>query len=119
MKNLPQEIEIWYLIPALRRELAKILVRDYNLKQKEIAKILGITEASVSNYIKSKRGEKIKFSALELKRIKESVENIVKDKASVVKEIYNLCKFFKDSKGICKIHKSFDKKVEKGCDVCY
>ena len=26
---LPQEIEMWYLIPALRRELTKIMVKDY------------------------------------------------------------------------------------------
>jgi hypothetical protein len=103
----------------LRRELAKIFVKDYKLKQKEIAKLLGITEASVSNYIKSKRGEKIKFSALELKKIKESAGSIVNSGSSVVKELYGLCNSFKESKGICKIHRSVDKTIEKGCDVCY
>lgn len=119
MKNLPQEIEIWYLIPALRRELSRIFVKNYNMKQKEISKLLGITEATVSNYIKSKRGEKIEFSKPELSRIKESAGLIKENKSSVVKELYNLCRFFKDSKGICKIHKSFDENVEKNCDVCY
>jgi predicted transcriptional regulator len=116
---MPQEIEIWYLIPAFRREFAKIFVRDYGFRQKEVSKILGITEASVSNYLKSKRGEKINFSVSEIKKIKESAKRIAEEEASVVKELYGLCMFFKESKGICKVHKSMDNSIEKSCDVCY
>ncbi len=116
---MPQEIEMWYLIPALRREFTRIFVKDYGMKQKEVAKILGITEASVSNYAKSKRGEKIKFSQEELKKIKASAKKVVDNNSALVKEIYKLCLEFKKSKSLCKIHKMLDKSVEKGCDVCY
>jgi uncharacterized protein len=118
MKNLPQEIEIWYLIPALRKEFARIFVEDYGMKQKEVAKVLGITEASVSNYVKSKRGGNIGFSDSDLKRIKRSAGKIV-DSGSVVKEIYGLCNYFKKSKTLCKVHKAMDNSVEEECDVCF
>ena len=51
---MPQEIEVWYIIPAVRRELAKSMVK-IGLKQKQIAVTLGITEAAVSQYLKLDR----------------------------------------------------------------
>ena len=37
--KLPQEIDVWYIIPAIRREFAKGLLKK-GLKQREIAKKL-------------------------------------------------------------------------------
>jgi hypothetical protein len=119
MKNLPQEIEIWYLIPSLRKELAKIFIADYKLKQKEVSKLLGITEASVSHYANSHRGGKIKFSNEEKKEIKNSAKKIIEGKSSLVKELYYLCSFFRKSKVLCKVHKDFDKNIPKNCSVCF
>ena len=33
---MPQEVEVWYIIPALRRELAKSMVEDYKMMQNKI-----------------------------------------------------------------------------------
>ena len=66
---MPQEVELWYLIPALRREIAKILVKDYDLSQVEIAKILKITESAVSQYLKEKRGNELKFTEKEIRKL--------------------------------------------------
>ena len=41
-KTMPQEIEVWYLIPAIRREVANVLIAEHKLKQKMIAVILMI-----------------------------------------------------------------------------
>jgi ribose 5-phosphate isomerase len=48
--RLPIEIEYWYVLPVLRRELAKSLKEIGQLKQKEIAKILGMSESAVRQY---------------------------------------------------------------------
>ena len=40
--QMPQEIEVWYIIPALRRELAKQMV-EAGLTQKKIADLMGIS----------------------------------------------------------------------------
>ena len=42
----PQEIEVWYVLPVIRSELAKELL-NHNLTQKEISLKLGITEAAM------------------------------------------------------------------------
>ena len=47
MQKLPQEIEVWYLIPAIRAELAKELLKE-GINQTKIASILNITNAAVS-----------------------------------------------------------------------
>ena len=65
MNSLPQELEIWYLIPALRRELTKIFISDFKLSQKKISEILGITESAVSQYQNSKRAQDLKFAKKE------------------------------------------------------
>lgn len=117
-KVMPQEIEVWYLIPALRRELAGIFINDYGLSQKKSSEILGITESAISQYLKSKRGNELKFSKSDLKQIKKSAKNII-DSGDSMKEIYDLCVKLRRSRVICKIHKSHDKSIAKNCEVCF
>ena len=85
MKLMPQEIEVWYLLPALRREIALELINKYKFSQREISEILGITESAVSQYLKSKRANELKFSNSELIKIKKCVKEIFKDKDNVRK----------------------------------
>ena len=118
-KVMPQEIEVWYLIPALRREFAKIFIKDYDLTQKKAAEILGITEAAISQYLNSKRGKEIKFSKKELSKIKRSAEEIMKNPETLIKNLYNLCASLRESKVICELHKSHDKSIPKNCGVCF
>ena len=118
-KIMPQEIEVWYLIPALRRELVKIFIKDYNLSQKKSAEILGITESAISQYLKSKRGGKIAFSKKEKEQIKKSADKIIKKPETLMKNLNDLCVSFRKTKVICDLHKSQDKGIFKNCDVCF
>ena len=118
-KVMPQEIEVWYLIPALRKELAKIFVDDFDLSQKKAASILGITDAAISQYLSSKRGNEVKFSKDEIAKIKKTAREIIKNGGDIIKEIYQLSVSLRGSKAICGIHMSQDKGVEKGCDICF
>jgi len=120
MKNImPQEIEVWYLIPALRRELARIFIEDYNLSQKKTAETLGMTSAAISQYVNSKRGKGIKFSDIELEKIKKSAKKIIDKKETLMKELYGLCDLLRKSKTICEIHKSQDGSISGICDICF
>nr|QNO46753.1 hypothetical protein DEIDBPHB_00002 [Methanosarcinales archaeon ANME-2c ERB4] len=56
----PCENVVWYVLPAIRSELAKELAKV--MSQKEISEILGITQAAVSQYVSNKRGSKIELS---------------------------------------------------------
>jgi uncharacterized protein len=55
MYSLPQEIEVWYVIPAVRRELARILTSKHGLSYEKTGNVLGISKAAISQYQKNKR----------------------------------------------------------------
>ena len=116
---MPQEIEVWYLIPALRKELARIFIEDNGLNQKKAAEILGISDAAISQYLSSKRGSEVKFSKEEIAKIKKVAEEIINEDGDIMKKIYQLSVSLRGSKVICGIHMSQDKGVERGCDICF
>jgi uncharacterized protein len=117
-KAMPQEIEVWYLLPALRSELAKILVSEHNLSQKETAIILGITESAISQYLKSKRGKEITFNKIELQKIRETAKLIISDRPHLTKYLYDLSVYFRGSDTICKLHKRHDESLSEECKIC-
>jgi hypothetical protein len=95
----PCEIIVWQILPVIRREIAKSLIKNYGLTQREVAKKLGITEAAVSRYVSGKRG-KIEITDSEfLNEIKKSSSRIIKkDGTEIVKEICRLCNILKSKK---------------------
>tara|TARA_Y100000310_G_C20124537_1_gene553020 strand:+ start:178 stop:546 length:369 start_codon:yes stop_codon:yes gene_type:complete len=114
---LPQEVEVWYLIPAIRRELAKILVSK-GKSQKEISEILNLTESAVSQYLKGKRGGELDFSINEKKIINEYADKILKNPNEVKKLLFELTKELGISDKLCDIHRKHDSSVGKNCDIC-
>ncbi|MBI4895430.1 MAG: helix-turn-helix domain-containing protein [Candidatus Aenigmarchaeota archaeon] len=117
----PQEVEVFYIIPTIRSSLTRYL-KDRGLSQKDIAKILGIRESTVSQYVSSKRASKIKFSENVEEKIKESSKNI-NSKLDVIRETQKLLRFIRNSGEICNIHKKLcglpgDCAIEKmGCSI--
>src|SRR3989338_7122887 len=73
-ETMPQEIEVRYIIPAIRRELASIFIKEHKLNQKEAAKLLGLTEAAISQYQHSKRAKEVVFSEDIIYEIRKSAE---------------------------------------------
>ena len=47
------------LFPAIRAEITRKLINEYAMSQSKIAEILGITQAAVSQYMKSTRGKQL------------------------------------------------------------
>lgn len=52
----PYEIVAKSALPALRAMVAKRLQEDFHLTQQQVAKRLGVTQASISNYARKTRG---------------------------------------------------------------
>jgi len=44
------------LIPSVRAFVAKELITKYNLRQVDVAKMLGVTQAAISQYLRGARG---------------------------------------------------------------
>ncbi len=116
MYSLPQEIEVWYIIPAVRKELAKQLTKKYGLSYEKAGIILGISKAAVSQYLSDKRANKIKLSSEMKKRIAKSAETINENNKSALIEIQNILKLMKDKKCSCNVCKKYNKEVLNYCN---
>jgi predicted transcriptional regulator len=57
--KLPCEEALWYVLPQIRADLARELVKNGS-SQKEVAELLGLTPSAVSQYLHKKRGGKFK-----------------------------------------------------------
>lgn len=112
----PQEVEVWYILPAIRKELV-ITLKEKKHSQKEIAKLLNVTEAAISQYTKAKRAKDIKLNDEVKKFIKEAAEKI-KDSKTAYQQIQKINDFIKHSKALCEIHMQLEGNL-KNCDICY
>src|SRR2546426_9421836 len=52
----PQELVVAKLLPTIRARLARELLRTYKMKQVDVARSMGITQAAVSHYNTQSRG---------------------------------------------------------------
>lgn len=116
MYNLPQEIEVWYVIPAVRREFAKIFIKKYKLTQEESADILGVSKSAISQYLHSKRAT-LKLSKQIKKEVEKSADKTIKDKSLIVEEILRIVSLMKEKRFLCEVCKKYNKGIIKICSM--
>ncbi len=98
----PEEVEVHYLLPAIRRQLA-LFLKERGLGHGEIAQLLKISEPSVSHYVKAKRATKVIFSGVEKDEINKSAERLVQNNRPLVEETAHLLHVLKESRFTCKV----------------
>jgi len=114
---LPQEVDVWYMLPWLRKQLAVILKQTYSLSQKDIALKLHVTEAAVSQYVHDKRAQETelpsdagKILAVAAKRIYEG-----EDLRPVLIWLQTKPEILEIK---CALHRRHDDSVDSTCDLC-
>ena len=118
---MPQEIEVRYILPAIRRELARIFIHEHKLSQKDAAKLLGLTEAAVSQYKHSKRAKEVVFSDEIVSEIKKSAEKVLAEKNSkqrLIAEMYRISTLANVKQILCDLHRSQSKELS-NCNICF
>jgi uncharacterized protein len=124
---LPSEIESKLLIPAVRAILSKELVIEKGLKEEEVARMLGITQAAVSNYLRGTRGDNELISKLMslseiMSMIKEISDDLATNRAYTAKTLSKfiaLCNYMRYSLIICDAHHSLERNIDqKVCEQC-
>jgi uncharacterized protein len=124
---LPSEIEAKSLIPAVRAILAKKLIKEYSLKEEDVAKVLGITQAAVSNYVRGTRGDIELISKLEsVTEIMRMIDDIARDLStnkvytpSTLAKFIGLCNYMRYTLIICDVHHSIESNIdEQICEQC-
>lgn len=90
---LPCEVAVKSVVPSIRAFMAKELTQSYNMKQNDVAKILGITQTAVSKYTRRLRGTVLKLDDLEEIRsmLQKVTLQIAENKVSQQDLTYKFC----------------------------
>ncbi|MFX0067432.1 MAG: transcriptional regulator [Candidatus Hermodarchaeota archaeon] len=120
----PCEVVVRSVLPAFRSLVAKRLIEKYGFSQVAAAEKLGTTQASISHYFYSKRGQKmvkeLENSSSFRSIIFEIAEGIASEKLSppeAMRQFCKLCKNLRTGDLICDWHKDFFP-VPEACSVC-
>ena len=111
----PCEIVVRYILPAYRSLIAKKLTEDHSFTQVAAAKKLGTTQAAISYYLSSKRGEKYIKRLENNPLVKSTIDKIAKELAAgtlspdeVTLRLCDLCLTLKHSDLIRGMHTDDD-----------
>jgi predicted transcriptional regulator len=132
---MPQEVEVWYVLPAIRRELSKFMKFKRGQAQKSIARMLGVTEPAVTQYMLSKtdkpkrsRGDHVDIPEDFESEISRSADAMIDawtgggptDRAfeTTTREINRLIEVLRDAGILCDIHREHCQGVHQDCDAC-
>ena len=115
----PPAIEVWYILPAVRKHISLELIKT-GLAQKQVAKIIGVTEASISHYKKDKRAKEDILDEACLKLVKIAAGDIAKDPLHFYKRATTLLNEIKKTGLLCRLYeeKTVLTEKERACGNC-
>ena len=120
---LPAEIETKTSVPALRALVAKRLINEHNFSQKETAKLIGVTQAAISNYLRGTRGnltslgddERIQIIVAEITTMMIEKHEL----SDIISKFNEACSIIRSSRMLCDIHKKLEPSLDvDNCHVC-
>ncbi len=109
----PQEVEVHYILPALRKALA-VELKNKGMSQKEIAKLLHVTEPAVSQYTKGKRAGTLAFS----EEVQTAISEAATAQLNVMRTTQKLLKVIKNERVTCGVCKTVTL-APSDCEVCF
>jgi len=124
---LPFEIESKAIIPAIRAILALKLIEEYDMREDDVAKAVGITQAAVSNYARCTRGNRKVMERLSsTKEIMDIVEDIATDLARsriytphTMLRFMEICNLIRSTLIICEVHHEIESDIDETvCEEC-
>ncbi|MDY0293017.1 MAG: transcriptional regulator [Candidatus Methanomethylophilaceae archaeon] len=113
--KIPCELVVWYVLPTIRREVAKELVEVHKMSQAQVARMFGVTDAAISQYLKRKRGdnpliEDSPHHDLFAEEIKAAASRMALEGSDFANEICNICTIVKKTGMLARIYE-----VQMGC----
>lgn len=97
------EVMVNDVYPGLRALIAKNLINDFKISQKEAAELIGTTQPAISQYMRALRGKKIldfEYVFIETKRIAKDLIDKKIDKDDLPREFCKIGKMLVESKKI-------------------
>ncbi|MCS7129199.1 MAG: helix-turn-helix domain-containing protein [Candidatus Caldarchaeum sp.] len=120
---LPAEIESKVTIPLLRAIIAKKLVQREKFTQEQVARVLGISQAAISNYLRGVRGWSADWEKNEElnKWADKVVEAVLRNepREEIARRINEAVKNIRSLRMLCEIHKKIEPEIDVDtCRVC-
>ncbi len=119
----PQEVIVAKLLPTIRARLAKELLRTYRMKQVDVAKSMGITQAAVSHYNTQSRGvdQDMLRRFPEIKGFVDGLAGKIAkglSQANQITQINDFCANLMLTARFCDYHKSLGD-IDPTCTACF
>ncbi len=120
---LPSEVESRAVVPVLRAAIVTLLVREHGFQQKRAAQVLGITQPSVSNYLRMARGRMRELAEHPVVKevAMEVVEAILRgeDQLSIMARFNRGLQRIRRERVLCIAHKNLDPVLDvDSCHIC-
>lgn len=120
----PCIIVVRYVLPTLRVLIAKELIEVHGLRRTKAAKMMGLTPAAVTQYLKNVRGKTavktVESSDEAIKEISEMANHIANGNASSYDLLRDMCKICQTMRAqglLCEMHRGILPDLER-IDVC-
>jgi predicted transcriptional regulator len=122
--SLPCEFAVRSVVPAMRALVARKLSTVYQMKQEDIAFLLGITQSAVSQYMRNARGKAIKIDGIDevqdlVQILADGLASDSLSKRQITRRYCEACQVVRKKRILCSLHKRLnpDYKIE-DCDAC-
>jgi predicted transcriptional regulator len=120
---LPSEIEARWLLPVLRALIVRRLLNEYHMTQEKVARLLGITQASVSNYVRAVRARGLKPEVVSLlSKYADDVADLAyrtQDAQRVAKAIQEALNRIRKDRVLCEVHLLLEPGLDvENCELC-
>lgn len=121
---LPCEVAVKCLLPSVRALIAKKLVAKHNLKQAEVARLLGVSQPAISLYHRRMRGKAISLeNNPDIIRLIERLADLLAEGSPsyehFIPKFCEICRITRAKGLLCEMHKAFDPSINvEKCELC-
>ncbi len=121
---VPCEVAVKSVIPAIRAYIAKQLIQTYNMKQTDVAGLLGITQTAVSKYVGNVRGQALRVDQEdEIQSMMNKIASRIADKKTsgpqLTLEFCSVCRAVRRNGQMCELCKRSDPEITRvSCEIC-
>ena len=120
----PYEIVAKSALPALRAMVARRLQENHHMTQQQVAKCLGVTQASVSNYARKTRGMMVNLEsdptvARAADKIAKELSSTEPDRREALKSMTEVLDYIRFNHLMCTLHGDLEPGFPvEGCYAC-
>jgi uncharacterized protein len=120
---IPCEVAVKTVSPSIRALLAQTLIEKHQMKQTQVAQILGITQSAVSKYSNKARGTTIPIENIpEVQTLTDEMITLLMadpvHQVEVMKLFCQTCALIRDKGLMCPLCQQNQNPKIDGCDFC-